>query len=282
MNWYRSTRESVYAPRSGTVIGFPALDDVADGREDAQGMRVQPGDVVVRLENAELDYELTTLLGEQATVDQQLETIAVSMGQSGRSRDTESRDRYDELTAQAAELRSQTSIACTPDSVGQRRAGETLGQIKHCRSDPDVGRCQCVDAATRAARGSVARSRGCRRALGDRSLCSRSSYRIYKAGGKREFRSAFHLVFPCGRTPQREYTASIKSIAMSTEVYPEYGSAVRVIGKIDGPATLDGPGKLDTLRPGTTIIAKVDCGKKPLAYVMLYDLVHTIRMWMLF
>ncbi len=275
------TRESVYAPRSGTVIGFPALDDATDGREDAQGTRVEPGDVVVRLENAELDYELTTLLGEQATVDQQLETIAVSMGQSGRSRDTESRDRYDELTAQAAELRvKQASLARRIRLVSQEREKLSV-------KSSIAGRILTWDVVNALMLRPVQQGDLLLEVVDvdgpwEIDLYVRDRHIGYIKQAEKESSVPLAISFFLRSDPEREYTASIKSIAMSTEVYPEYGSAVRVIGKIEGPGTLDGPGKLDTLRPGTTIIAKVDCGKKPLAYVMLYDLVHTIRMWILF
>ena len=268
-------RESIYAPKPGTVIDFPLMDDGTRRREDSQGTSVEPGDVVVQLENAELDYELTTLLGEQSTVNQQLETITTSIGQFGRARDEESRSRYDELTSQAAELRvKQASLARRIRLINKER--ERLSVKANIR-----GRVLTWDFVNSLMLRPVQQ--------GDRllevvdvegpwevDLFVRDRHIGYIKRAQEEQSGPLSISFFHRSDPEREYAGTIKSVALSTEIYPEYGSAVRVIGKIDGAD------QLHSLRPGTTVIAKVDCGKKPLAYVLGYDLVHTIRLWMLF
>ncbi len=268
-------RESIYAPRPGTVVGFPLLDESARGREDAQGTQVKPGDTVVRLESADLDYELTSLLGEQSTVDQQLETIAVSIGQFGGSRDAESRSRYDDLAAQAAELRiKQTSIA--------RRIRLIKGEQERLSIKASIpGRILTWDVVNELMLRPVQQGDLLLEVVDldgpwEIELYVRDRHIGYVMEAHHERSDPLSISFFHRSDPQRAYSGTIKSIAMATEVYPEYGSAVRVIGTIN-PAE-----KLAAFRPGTTLVAMIDCGKRPLAFVLCYDLIHTIRMWMLF
>lgn len=267
-------RESIYSPRAGTVIDFP-LHDAQSEEDESQGTRVEPGDVVVRLENADLEYELTSLLGEQSTIEQQLETIAASIGQFGGARDAESRKRYEDLTAQSAELKvKQTSIARRIRLVNKERE-------KLAVKATITGRILTWDVVNSLMLRPVQQ--------GDRllevvdmdgeweiELFVRDRHIGYVKRAQDEIEEPLSISFFHRSDPEREFLATIKSVAMSTEVYPEYGSAVRVVGKLDPSESME------DFRPGTTIVAKIDCGKKPLAYVLCYDLVHTIRMWFLF
>lgn len=271
-----ATRESIYAPRPGTVVEFPFLTETNDGGNNAQGTLVKPGDTLVRLENAELDYELTSLLGEQATVDQQLETIAASIGQFG-GRDAESRKRYEELTAQSSELKvKQTSIGRRIGLVNKER--ERLSVKAGIR-----GRVLTWDIVNELKLRPVQQGDFLLEIVDvqddwEIELFVRDRHIGYVKQAQKDLGeskplaiSFFHL-----SDPEKRYIGEIKSIAMATDVYPEHGSAVRVTGTIEAT---DG---LADFRPGTTLVAKIECGKKPLAYVLCYDLIHTIRLWGLF
>jgi hypothetical protein len=37
--------------------------------------------------------------------------------------------------------------------------------------------------------------------------------------------------------------------------------------------------QLVQLRPGATILARIHCGRKTLAYVWFHDVIHAIRQW---
>ncbi|MFK8114774.1 MAG: hypothetical protein AB8B91_21410 [Rubripirellula sp.] len=268
-------RESIYAPRPGTVVGFPLLKDRVRGDDEAQGTRVDAGDTLVRLENADLEYELTSLLGEQATIDQQLETIAASVGQFGGSRDAESRRRYDDLTAQAAELRvKQASIARRIRLVNKERERLTI-------KSTIAGRILTWDVVNELMLRPVQQGDFLLEVVDvegpwEIDLYVRDRHIGYVNEAQQDRSDPLSISFFHRSDPEQEHLAQIKSVAMATEVYPEYGSAVRVTG------TLEHTDQLEDYRAGMTLIAKIDCGKKPLAYVLCYDLIHTIRMWGLF
>ena len=281
-------RELVFAPRAGTVIEFPLLADrgVPDDSNNAertdgqtqnntQGTRVDAGDVLVQMENADLDYELTTLLGEQSTIDKQLDTIAKSIGQFGGARDAESRRRYDELTTQAAELkvkqasisrrirlvkRERERLAVRASIDGQILTWDVVKDLKLRPVQQGDLLLEIVDLD----------------GPWELDLYVRDRHIGYVKNAENDADAALKISFFHRSNPEEKYSGEVKSMSMSTEVYPEYGSAVRLVGKID---QLE---ELREFRPGTTIVAKIDCGKKPLAYVIAYDLIHTIRMWTLF
>ncbi|MEM9365600.1 MAG: HlyD family secretion protein [Planctomycetota bacterium] len=269
-------RESVYAPRAGTVIEFPFLKSSAEAPNSAEEVTVDRGQTLVRMESADLDYELTTLLGEQATVDQQLETIAAVIGQfSGR--DAEARKRYDELTAQSAELKvKKASIARRILLVNRERERLSI-------KSGITGRLLTWDLVNELKLRPVQQGDFLLEVVDTQGpwqieLFVRDRHVGYvKRAYERDDRSNrlavsfFHL-----SDPETKYTGTVQSMAMSTEVYPEYGSAVRLTASIDDQ---DRP---PSFRPGTTLAAKIDCGDQPWAYVLCYDLIHTIRMWGLF
>lgn len=269
-------RESVYAPRSGTVVEFPFLESIPDSQLNAEDVTVTAGDALVRMESADLDYELTTLLGEQATVNQQLETIAAVIGQfSGR--DSESRKRYDELTAQSAELkvkkasiarrillvnRERERLSIKSGISGRLLTWDLVNELKLRPVQQGDFLLEIVDTEGPWHIELFVRDRHVgyvKRALKDNDQPAPLKV------------SFFHL-----SDPETKYTGTVDSLAMSTEVYPEYGSAVRLTASIDNQ---EAP---PSFRPGTTLAAKIDCGEEPWAYVLCYDLIHTIRMWGLF
>lgn len=268
-------RESIYAPRNASVIEFPIAESNKNVRQQTKAISVRPGDVVVRLEDAQLDYELTSLLGEQSTIDQQLDTVKASLSRLGGSRDAESRKRYDDLTAQAAELQvKQKSLERQIKLIRKERdrlevsasiPGEILKwnlvrdlKLRPVKQGDFLFEVVDVDGEWEV------------------ELYVRDRHVGYVTKANDSQQEPLEITFFHRSNPEQHFPATVKTIGLSTELYPEYGSAVRVTGHIDAPETLP------TLRPGTTLVAKIGCGEKPLIYVLTYDLIHTIRMWGLF
>ncbi|MEZ6090490.1 MAG: HlyD family efflux transporter periplasmic adaptor subunit [Pirellulaceae bacterium] len=268
-------QELIFAPREGIVTSLPAIEQANMKGDTTTGTRVQPEDIVVQLQNSELEYQLTTLLGEQATTDQQLDSTAVILEQIGRSSDPQQRTRFDELTAQSQELRVRKQalekrIKLLRDelatlSVRAGMAGEILTwkvvdelMLKPVQQGERLMRIIDPDGPWRL------------------ELYVPDRHIGYVQAGRQSRTEPQMLTFIHKSDPQREYHGVVSEIAMSTEWYPQYGAAVRVVGEIRQDE------QMTSLRPGTTVIAKIDCGRKPMGYVWLYDLIDTVRMKLLF
>jgi len=75
--------------------------------------------------------------------------------------------------------------------------------------------------------------------------------------------------------PQTTYDAVLRDIALSSEPYEDEPSAVLMTAALVGA-------ERPPLRPGATVVARIDCGREPLWYVWFGDLIDTIRTRLLF
>lgn len=76
-------------------------------------------------------------------------------------------------------------------------------------------------------------------------------------------------------SPETPLKGSVRDIAPVTDVNSQHEPAVRVTVDID---RLTGP----MLQPGTTVLAKIHCGRRPLGYLWLHDFIDAFRTWVLF
>jgi multidrug efflux pump subunit AcrA (membrane-fusion protein) len=75
--------------------------------------------------------------------------------------------------------------------------------------------------------------------------------------------------------PAREYPAVVERIADSVETAPDGESTVVVTVILERP-------DLATVRPGAGVTGRIHCGRRPLGYVWLHDLIDVIRSWIRF
>ena len=80
--------------------------------------------------------------------------------------------------------------------------------------------------------------------------------------------------FELETNPGVRYQGSVQQVSNRVETTDRV-QTVRAILKID-------QADLPTLRAGTTINARIDCGRKSIAYVWFHDIYDTIRKWILF
>jgi len=268
------TREIIFAPRAATVLDFPIIQNAVDRLDIVQ---VRPGDVIVQLESAELQYELTTLMGEQATIAQQLDTISITLSQLGQLRmgTAGNRERFDELTAQSLELRIRN------ESLTQRIMLLQNEQQKLNLTSPIAGRIVTWD-FTRKLRGRPV-------SQGDRLLeivDTDGPWQLelhvpdhhfgYVSEAAKTQSSPLKISFIERSNPTVQHSGEVVSIGRSTEVFSQYGASVRLIGTVEKDRLSD------SVRPGTTVIAEIDCGRRSLGFVWLHDLWEAIRMNILF
>jgi biotin carboxyl carrier protein len=75
--------------------------------------------------------------------------------------------------------------------------------------------------------------------------------------------------------PGTQHTAVVDRVAYSIERSPDGEPALRVVVKIDEDV-------LPNSRPGSTVIAKIHCGRRSLAFVWLHDVYYAIKTRLLF
>jgi multidrug efflux pump subunit AcrA (membrane-fusion protein) len=72
-----------------------------------------------------------------------------------------------------------------------------------------------------------------------------------------------------------DFQGVIRRIASRTETSADDRPIVRVTVDVDEK-------EIGELRPGATIFAKIDCGKRKVAYVWFHDVVEAVKSWVFF
>ena len=92
---------------------------------------------------------------------------------------------------------------------------------------------------------------------------------------RQQLGNALSVSFILATDPAVTYTGQIKEVSMSTEEDEEQGSALLVTVAVDRAA-------IGTLRPGATVVAKIDCGPRSIGYVWLHELIRFVQAKILF
>jgi hypothetical protein len=87
------------------------------------------------------------------------------------------------------------------------------------------------------------------------------------------------VTFYLALNPKQKFTGRLKSMDLSADARGETGNTVRMLVSFDQQALRDA---IDNPKVNATAIAKVHCGKKPIGYVYLHDLIDFIRTKILF
>jgi hypothetical protein len=82
--------------------------------------------------------------------------------------------------------------------------------------------------------------------------------------------------FILATAPETRYIATLEKIAPATDVRGDRGPSVSAVAYPEDQQAMR------TLRPGATVVAKIDCGRRSLLYVLFHGLVRTIRSRLLF
>lgn len=262
-------QRTIFAPQDGVVVGFPAISD-----EMQASPQVGSEDIVVRLHNAELEYELASVLGEKETADRQHRTVSATL-ESGERFSLADKARFDELSARRLELEVQLK------SLDQR-----LEILRAQREELDIragidGQVQTWDVVHRL------QSRPVRRGQRLMQIADRDGHWVAElyipdkhVGYVQQANAAsdrpLPVRFQLKSSPGVDYTGHLRTVDQSTELHTTYGPAVRVTVDIDRPHDLQSP------RPGTTMIGKIHCGRRSLGFVWLHDLIEEVRSRLLF
>ncbi len=263
-------REALFAPSDGTVLGFPALAQVDERSNSRDGYQVHAGDVVIELENPALDYELTTVLGTKATTEQQLDTITVTLERISRSNSLNDQAQFNELTAKKLELEVlRESLATRLDILRSQKADL---QVRTTRD----GLVETWDVVTQLQSRPVRQGQRLLNIIDvtgpwELQLYVPDHHIGYVIEAQQHLSDDLPVTFLQKSNPQQVHHGHVQQIALATDVHEDHGPSVLVTVAIDDVA------QVQPLRPGASVMAQVHCGRRPLAYVWLYDLYESLR-----
>jgi hypothetical protein len=92
---------------------------------------------------------------------------------------------------------------------------------------------------------------------------------------QQQLASPMAVSFLLATDPAHSYTGRVRQVAMTSEVEPEVGAAVKVEVDVDRSALADP-------RPGASVVARIHCGRKSIGYVWLHEVWEFIQSRILF
>ncbi|MCS7465293.1 HlyD family efflux transporter periplasmic adaptor subunit [Stieleria sp. ICT_E10.1] len=255
-------RRNIYAPVDGEVV------EVRGGHDES----VSADQILVVLRSRDLELELERLQGEYQTTEKRLLAIASARVQSGF--DNASARIPGQLAAEEQELKQQLASLQTQIALvrKQRDSLEIRSPIggriltwdpEDLLSDRPVQRGQLLV--------SVADLSG--PWVLELLVPDRSVGHVISAQRIEDEPLDVSFTLATGSSPT--YRGNLKQIAGRTEVLDQQQASTRVLVSVPSEA-------VELLRPGTTIKAKFDCGRRSLGFVWLHDLFETVRGWILF
>ncbi|QDT36380.1 HlyD family efflux transporter periplasmic adaptor subunit [Stratiformator vulcanicus] len=90
-----------------------------------------------------------------------------------------------------------------------------------------------------------------------------------------ETQGSISIQFLLATEPEKTYDAVLTEVSLTAEAYDAEPSAVKLSAAIVGD-------RRPPLRPGATVVARIDCGDRPLWYVWFGDFVEAVRVKLLF
>ncbi|MBS0208269.1 MAG: HlyD family efflux transporter periplasmic adaptor subunit [Planctomycetes bacterium] len=253
-------RRDVFAPLDGTV----------DEIRIRHGQQVAAGELLVTLRNTDLDVAFADLLGEREATTAQLQAIESEryLVEKSRSASVEERNR---LEGRRSELK-QRLISLDKQLELSTRKRETL-QVKA----PVAGTVTSWNVEQLLRQRPVRQGQallGVADVKGDWELELRVPEHRMGNLVDAEARQ-LPVTFRLATSPGVDHYGTITEVQRSAEVRGDDGNTVLVRVKIDRQA-------LGDLRPGSDVTARIDCGWRPLGYVLFQDLIAFVQSHVLF
>lgn len=269
-------RRQVFAPSDGVVerIAIAAPSASAQKR-----VMVERGQMLLELSNSQLRYETTRVQGQRQTAEKQLVTVQVTR-RAAAPKSPESQDRYKELTAREEELKEQ--LAGLDNQLEVLRQRERQLQVV----SPIAGEVLTWDASQLLDARPVRRGQALLTVAdvgGDWLVDLRVP--DYHAGpvleAWQERAEALEVEFKLKSDPAATHRGTVQEVAPATQLDEQQQPSLRLTVRLDA-GELKKIRETTALRPGTTVVANVQCGTRPLGYVWLHDLIDAARTWILF
>jgi multidrug efflux pump subunit AcrA (membrane-fusion protein) len=251
---------------------FAGTSGIVDQILVEHGTNVEADQPLLVLRDPELEQEAPKVLGEIATVTERLKSVQAARLSGGNLPDATGRAR--QLTADEEELKERLkTLELHRALIEERQKARTL-------RSPIAGQVLTWDVAQHLSARPVDRGQALI-TIGASSGPWIVQIRVpdTEVGPVRRARQKLKpdldVEFLLASDPGKTYRGRVRDVALSTESDDRSTGFVRVIVEFDR-------GQIDHLRPGATAIPRIHCGRKPLGYVWLHDLIDAVRTRLLF
>lgn len=264
-----AVRRGVFASSDGIVA------ELAPAVRAQEAATVSAGDVLARLSNSDLDFELTRVLGEIRTTQESLRTKEVERLNVNDS-DPDWESQLEKLSAEEKEL--EVSLASLQAQLAVLRQQQTDLTVK----SPIDGEILTWEAAR------VLESRPVRRGdllveVADVDGPWILEIRVpdqnigYVNDARLDPEQTLSVSFILATDPETTRYGTVRDVASDTRSYGDAGPTVLVTVEIDRRDIPE-----NQLRPGATVIPRIHTGQKPIGFVWFHELIHTVRTRLLF
>lgn len=255
-------RESrIFAPRDGRVEQLHA----------DHGETVAAGQVLATIQSSDLDFERTRLLGEIQTTTEQLEALRTSrLGAkplTAQQRDEVARQTAEEerLKKLVASLQAQKQILDSESEALQVRspiAGQVLtwNLAESLRQRPVRRGQQLMTVADTGGPWVL-----------EIEVPDQDAGEVLDA--RRELGPDLPVTFLLATEPSRVYQGRVQRVAQICEPDDRQQLSVTAVVSVDAAA-------ITQRRAGAGVVARIECGRRPLGYVWLHDLIQAVRAWL--
>jgi len=251
----------IFAPRDGRI----------EQLHTGSGETVAAGQLLATLYSSELDFERARLLGEIQTTTEQLEAIRTSrLGANPLT--AEQRDEYAKQSAEEERLKK--LVASLQE---QKQILDAERDALEIRS-PIAGRVLTWDLAQSLQQRPVKRGQRLMTVADahgpwvlELDIPDRDAGDVLDANQRGS--AGTSVSFVLATEPGRSYTGRLQRVAQITE--PDDRQQLSVAALVDIYET-----DIPQRRAGAGVVARIACGRRPLGYVWLHDLIRAVRTWL--
>ena len=251
----------IFAPRDGRIEQLHA----------DHGQTVAAGQLLATLHSSELDFEHARLLGEIQTTTEQLEAIRTSrLGANPLT--AEQRDEYAKQSAEEERLKK--LVASLQEQKQILDAERDALQIR----SPIAGQVLTWDLVQSLQQRPVKRGQRLMTVADangpwvlELDIPDHDAGEVLDA--RQHANSEMTVSYVLATEPARTYTGRLQRVAQITE--PDDRRQLSVAALVDIDET-----DIPQRRAGAGVVARIACGRRPLGYVWLHDLIHAVRTWL--
>lgn len=251
---------------------FASTMGVVDQILVKHGDDVQQDQPLITLRDPELDQDASKITGEIATTTERLRGVQIARLTGTASPEPSSRPR--QLAADEEELKERLKTL-----ERQRVLVEERQQRLNLKS-PLAGRVLTWDVAQHLSARPVERGQSLL-TIGDTNgpwivevrVADKDIGPLLRAQSKSG--PSLDVDFQLPSEPGRTYHGTVRDISLASESDDRSSGHVRVIVQFDST-------QVEQLRPGATAIPRIRCGKQPVGYVWLHDLIDAVQTRLLF
>lgn len=261
---YPRQRQFIFAPASGIVVDV-MVENEADVTADQE---------LARIESRDIEMERKRVLGEKQTIESRLAAIAATRIQNRFAPREDRNKSYADLSVEETELnKKKETLETMLRALDKHAAALTLQSnmrgkvfrwnLEQTLKDRFVQQGDRLFEVANVDEDWIIELR----------IRDQDVGHIQKAIQERE--DPLPITFILGTTPDETYETSFDDLALSSEIDEQGELTVRATAPV--PA-----GSLSATRPGASVYAQIDCGKRPLGYVWFRELIEFTQRRVLF